>query len=112
MTGPQGGGGSFNFTDAIEAHVEYLAWLLSTMRDKGLGIVDVREDAEQSYSEHCRDADIATAPLRDCLSYYNGHGDAEPGSLSYYGGNQWHRIRKRAQENLEPYLFEPVAASR
>ena len=110
VTGPQGGGGSFNFTDAIESHVDYLAWLLTTMRDRGVSIVDVAEDAEQSYTQHCRDADIATAPLRDCLSYYNGHGDAEPGSLSYYGGNQWHRIRKRAQENLEPYLFESASA--
>ena len=35
---------------------------------------------------HCRQVDIATAPLRDCISYYNGEGGAEPGSLAYYGG--------------------------
>ncbi|MEI7992520.1 MAG: NAD(P)/FAD-dependent oxidoreductase [Actinomycetota bacterium] len=108
MTGPQGGGGTFNFTDAIEAHVSYAVWMLTTMRDRELSTVDVTEESEERYAEHCRDADIATAPLRDCLSYYNGHGDAEPGSLSYYGGNQWHRIRKSAQESLDPYLFEPL----
>jgi cyclohexanone monooxygenase len=105
VTGPQGGGGSFNFTDAIDAHADYLAWLLTTMRDKGLEVVDVNKDIEEDYSEHCRQADIATAPLRDCLSYYNGHGEAEPGSLAYYGGRRWHTYRMEAQETLAPFNF-------
>ncbi len=105
VTGPQGGGGSFNFTDAIEQHVEYIAWLLATMRDRGVNVVDVREEPEIAYAQHCREADSASAKLRDCLSYYNGHGDAEPGSLAYYGGSAWHRWRNRAQETLEPYVF-------
>jgi hypothetical protein len=54
-------------------------------------------------------ADIATAPLRDCLSYYNGHGDAEPGSLAYYGGGYWHKWRERAQRTLEPFEFGRAA---
>jgi hypothetical protein len=96
--GPQGGGGTFNFTDAIEAHVSYAVWMLTTMRDRGLSTVDVTEDSEERYAEHCRDADIATAPLRDCLSYYNGEGNAEPGSLAYYGGPKaWHDRRIAAQ---------------
>jgi cyclohexanone monooxygenase len=105
VTGPQGGGGSFNFTDAIDAHADYIVWMLDTMRARGAQVVDVHEDDEIRYAEHCRKADIATAPLRDCLSYYNGHGDAEPGSLAYYGGNQWHKFRARAQASLEPYDF-------
>jgi len=105
VTGPQGGGGSFNFTDAIDAHADYLAWLLSTMRDRGLEIVDVRKEDEEGYAEHCRMADIATAPLRDCLSYYNGHGEAEPGSLAYYGGRRWNTYKDEAQASLGPYLF-------
>jgi len=44
--------------------------------------------------------------LRDCITYYNGHGEAEPGSLAYYGGGRWHKIRERAQASLEPYKFE------
>ena len=79
--------------------------MLSKMRDEGHSVVDITEQAEMNYSEHCREADIATAPLRDCLSYYNGHGDAEPGSLAYYGGGNWHKFRVRAQEDLEPYVF-------
>jgi cyclohexanone monooxygenase len=106
VSGPQGGGGSFNFTDAIDAHADYIAWMLDTMRARGARVVDVREEDEIAYAEHCRKADIATAPLRDCLSYYNGHGDAEPGSLAYYGGNRWHRYRVEAQGTLAPYLFE------
>jgi cyclohexanone monooxygenase len=106
VAGPQGGGGSFNFTDAIEAHSEYLVWLLSTMRERGATIVDIKTEAEDAYAEHCRQADIATSPLRDCLTYYNGEGNAEPGSLAYYGGGRWHRFRTKAQATLEPYLFE------
>ena len=82
--------------------------MLTTMRDQGLDIVDVKEEPELEYAQHCRDADIATAPLRDCISYYNGHGEAEPGSLAYYGGRRWHTFREHAQETLEPYLFSSV----
>ncbi|MGA2411668.1 MAG: hypothetical protein ABSG46_14945, partial [Candidatus Binataceae bacterium] len=76
------------------------------MRDRGARIVDVRKDMEEAYAEHCREVDIATAPLRDCISYYNGEGNAEPGSLAYYGGGKWHKHRIQAQSALEPYLFE------
>jgi cation diffusion facilitator CzcD-associated flavoprotein CzcO len=105
VTGPQGGGGSFNFTDAIDAHCDYIVWMLRTLREGGHDTVDVRPEPEEDYAEHCRVADLSTAPLRDCLSYYNGHGDAPPGSLAYYGGNRWHSIRRQAQETLDPYVF-------
>ena len=108
VTGPQGGGGSFNFTDAITEHADYVVWMLSTMRDKRVDIVDVEKEPEEAYAEHCRRADISTAPLRDCISYYNGHGDAEPGSLAYYGGGKWHKWRRDAQETLAPYSFGRV----
>ena len=107
VSGPQGGGGSFNFTNAIEEHGDYVVWMLKTMRDRGAAVVDIKEEPEKAYAEHCRVADIVTRPLRDCLSYYNGHGDAEPGSLAYYGGGRWHKFRAKAQETLEPYIFEP-----
>jgi cyclohexanone monooxygenase len=105
LTGPQGGGGSFNFTDAIDAHGDYVVWMLSTLRDRGKHIVDVHDQPQEDYAAHCRQVDIMSAPLRDCLSYYNGHGNAEPGSLAYYGGGRWHKYRLAAQDTLEPYLF-------
>jgi len=108
VSGPQGGGGSFNFTDAIDTHADYIVWMLETLRDRGDNVIDVKAEPEAKYAEHCAAADIATAPLRDCLSYYNGHGDAEPGSLAYYGGGYWHKWRRRAQETLEPYEFSRV----
>jgi len=108
ISGPQGGGGSFNFTDAIDTHADYTVWMLSLMRDSGHAVVDITEEAEIDYARHCREADMATAPLRDCISYYNGEGTAEPGSLAYYGGGRWHKRRIAAQESLEPYLFDPV----
>ena len=106
VSGPQGGGGSFNFTNAIEEHVDYVLWMLTTMRERGATKVDVRAEPEEEYAEHCRQADSMTAPLRDCITYYNGHGEAEPGSLAYYGGGQWHKFRERAQNTLEPYIFD------
>ncbi len=106
VSGPQGGGGSFNFTDAIDQHGDYIVWMLTSMREAGHRVVDIVRGAEEEYAEHCRKADISTAPLRDCLSYYNGHGDAEPGSLAYYGGGNWHKYRKAAQSTLEPFVFE------
>ena len=105
MTGPQGGGGSFNFTNAIEEHGDYIVWMLQTMRERGASTVDIRKEDEDAYAKHCRDADVASRPLRDCVSYYNGHGEAEPGSLAYYGGGQWHKYRIAAQGSLDPYLF-------
>ena len=73
-------------------------------------VVDVEVEAEDAYAEHCRQSDTATAPLRDCLSYYNDHGNAEPGSLAYYGGRAWHRWRQQAQESMTPYTFQDVPA--
>src|SRR6202790_94495 len=70
MSGPQGGGGQFNFTRGIEAHTDYVVWMLKTMQARGASIVDIRQEPEIAYAEHCREADIRTAPLRDCLSYY------------------------------------------
>jgi len=107
MSGPQGGGGQFNFIVGLEGHTDYVVWMLQTLRARDAGIVDIKQEPEIAYAAHCREADIRTAPLRDCLSYYNGDGSAEPGSLAYYGGPQkWHALRRAAQESLEPYLFQ------
>jgi|SRR6516165_1610824 hypothetical protein len=106
VTGPQGGGGSFNITDVIYTHGDYLIWMMQTMRERDASVVDVRKELEDKYAEHCSDADIATAPLGDCISYYNGEGKAASGSLAYYGGRQWDKYRIEAQSSLEPYVFE------
>ncbi|MSO91494.1 MAG: NAD(P)/FAD-dependent oxidoreductase [Acetobacteraceae bacterium] len=107
MSGPQSGGGQFNFTRGVEGHTDYVVWMLQTLRARGTGIVDIKKEPEIAYAEHCREADLRTRPLRDCLSYYNGDGSAEPGSLAYYGGpRKWHELRTIAQETLEPYVFQ------
>ena len=49
-------------------------------------MVDVEAEPRPTPSTAARST--ATAPLRDCLSYYNDHGNAEPGSLAYYGGRR------------------------
>ena len=58
--------GTFNFTDAIEEHTDYVAWLLSTMRELGHGVVDIRKEDEDRWAQICADSDLATAPLRVC----------------------------------------------
>ena len=106
ISGPQGGGGQFNFTRVIDAHADYVVWMLEKLEERGAETVDIKQDAENAYAEHCREADINTQPLRDCISYYNGHGDGEPGSLAYYGGaKKWHEKRQEAQESMEAYVF-------
>ena len=76
---PAGGGGSFNFLDTIDEHSDYVVWMLQTMRDGGHHVVDVREDDEERWAQHCAEADLATAPLRDCLSNFNRYGQAATG---------------------------------
>ncbi len=111
MSGPQGGGGQFNFTRGIESHTDYVVWMLTTLRERGGGIVDIKKEPEIEYAEHCRQADINTQPFRDCVSYYNGEGKAEPGSLAYYGGPQkWHERRAAAQESMDAFVFAPAPA--
>ena len=111
LSGPQSGGGQFNFTRTMEGQTDYVVWLMTTMRDRGANMVDVRKESELAYADHCRDADIKSRPLRDCLSYYNGDGNAQPGSLAYYGGpRKWHEIRMQAQESLEPYVLSAIPA--
>ena len=111
VTGPQGGGGSFNFTDTINAHGDYILWMLETMREKKSDVVDITEESEIEYAAHCRKVDEDSAYLRDCVSYYDHDGKAEPGSLLYYGGGKWHKIRVGAQETLEPYIFSSASGN-
>ena len=110
VSGPQGGGGQFNFVRTLEAHSDYVVWMLKTLREKGADIVDIKKEPENTYAEHCRDADTITRPLRDCISYYNGHGEGEPGSLAYYGGAaKWHEWREAAQSSLDAFVFSKSA---
>lgn len=106
MNGPQGGGGQFNFTRVAEMHAHYVVWAIEEVARRNARTMDVTRDAEDTYAEHCADMDRLSAPLRDCVSYYNGEGKARPGSLAYYGGGErWHQRRKAAQETMAPYVF-------
>ncbi len=106
IAGPQGTGGTFNFIDAIEDHTEYVTSLLAKMRELGRCVVDIRPQDEAHWAQLCAQADLATAPLRDCLTNFNGYGRAAPGSLGYYGGKKaLARLRAWAEDSLEPYRF-------
>jgi hypothetical protein len=80
---------------------------LQTVEASGATTIDVTPDAEDEYARHCAEMDLLSAPLRDCLSYYNGDGKAKPGSLAYYGGGKrWHERREAAQKSMSPYRLE------
>lgn len=107
IMGPQSGGYGFNLMDGIYTQTDHVLWTLNTMKEQGYGVVDVAPDAEKAYVEHCARMDIATLPLRDCLSYYNGYGNAKPGSLGYYGGpEQYNKIKHEAEVSKEGFVFE------
>ncbi len=107
MNGPQGGGGQFNFTRVSEMHASYVVWAVQTVKESGARMIDVTREAEADYARHCAEMDLLSAPLRDCISYYNGDGQAKPGSLAYYGGGQrWHERRVAAQKSMAPYVLE------
>lgn len=105
VAGPQGTGGSFNFTDAIEEHSEYVVDLLTQMKAKGYRVVDVRKADEDAFAEHCVEADIASAALRDCVGNFNGYGRAQRGSLGYFGGRKAAKVRAEALDTLDPFVF-------
>ena len=106
MNGPQGGGGQFNFTRVSEMHAHYVVWAIQEVKNRGARSIDVTREAEDDYAQHCAEMDLLSAPLRDCISYYNGDGRARPGSLAYYGGGErWHKRRMAAQETMQPYVF-------
>ena len=103
VAGPQGTGGSFNFTDAIEEHSDYIVKLLTKMRDEGIDVIDVNKLDEDRFAEHCIKADEASAPLRDCIGNFTGYGHGEAGGLAYYGGKKAAKLREHALETLEPF---------
>jgi len=105
LNGPQGGGGSFNFTTGAENHALYAVWMLKHMRETGATVVDIKPEAENEFVHHCAVVDTDTKPLRDCISYYNAEGTAKPGSLAYYGGDAWGERVRDAQRTLQPYVF-------
>ena len=104
VAGPQGGGGSFNFTETLVEHADYVVWMLSLMREKNVASVDVTPAAETAYAKHCADADTASAIFRDCFSYFNTNGAAAPGALAYYG-TEYAKRTEHAKRTLEGFVF-------
>ena len=107
VAGPQGGGGSFNFTDAIDDHSDYIVWMLETMREQGHRVVDVQQGRRGASGRST--APRPTWPPRRCGTASRtttATARPKPGCLAYYGGGQWHKWRIKAQETLEPYAFQ------
>ena len=58
VSGPQGGGGSFNFTNAIEEHGSGLDAQHDARQRRR--VVDVKSEPEEEYAAHCRQVDELT----------------------------------------------------
>merc|ERR1719487_1012046 len=109
ISGPQGGGGA-NFSILAEEQGDYMQFLLDHMRKTKRDVVDITKESEEEWAAHCADADIRTAPMRNCVTYYNGEGTAKPGTLAYYG-TQWGRRVGAMKKELSGgsdgnYVFE------
>ncbi|MBC8475789.1 MAG: NAD(P)-binding domain-containing protein [Gammaproteobacteria bacterium] len=50
VSGRQGGCGSFNFTNAIEGHGDYIGWMLETMQDEWASGAGIKQESEDSYA--------------------------------------------------------------
>ena len=111
MTGPQGGGGSFNFTDAIDTHTDYVVWMLKTMREQGTGIVDVRKEPEDAYAEHCREADIRTRRCATASRTTTATATRSRAASPTTGGRKsGMSFASQPRRTLEPYVFDTVPA--
>ena len=76
--------------------MELYCWMLDLVRASRRGRCGCR--ARQRYAEHCRVADEQTRPL-NCVTYCNGHGEAEAGSLAYMaedGGTRLESVPRQA----------------
>ena len=110
VTGPQGGGGSFNFTDAIDTHGDYVTWMLTTMRDERPRHRRRRRRRRRRRTPSTA-ASPTSAPPRCATASRTTTATArpQPGSLAYYGGGNWHKFRIAAQDTREPYVFGHVS---
>ena len=54
-----------------EEQGDYIQWLLQHMREKNLDVVDVKKQSEEDWAQHCAEADIATAAMRDCTRIFD-----------------------------------------
>lgn len=108
ISGPQAGAtGGFNFTVGAESHGEYTMNMIEYMRENKLDVCDADAEAENAWVDHCAEADLSSAALRDCLTYYNGEGTAKPGSLAYYG-SLWARQAKAMETGLKAGGWEAL----
>ena len=75
MSGPQGGGGQFNFIVGLESHTDYVTWMLEEMRERGACVVDVKKDPEVGYASHCKEVGLMSSQkIHDRTRCRNGFG--------------------------------------
>ena len=109
VTGPQGGGGSFNFTDAIDAHGDYVVWMLSTMRDRRRATSSTSSRSRRTSTPST--APRPTSPPRRCATASRtttATARPSPAASPTTAAAAGTSGACEAQETLEPYVFGAV----
>jgi hypothetical protein len=110
MSGPQGGGGQFNFIRGLEGHTDYVVWMLSTMRERGARVVDIRKEPRWPTPSTAREADSSPGPCatacRTTTATATRNRAASPTTAVR---KKWHELRAAAQASLTAYVFEYAA---
>jgi hypothetical protein len=114
MSGPQGGGGQFNFIRGLESHTDYVVWMLSTLRERGAACRRYPQGAGSGLRRALpRRRHLVPGRCATACRTTTARATPQPGSLAYYGGpKKWHELRAAAQASLDPYVFETAAAEK
>ena len=112
VTGPQGGGGSFNFTDAIDSHGDYVVWMLSD--DARPGRASRRRRPGAGGAPTPSTAAWPTSPPRRCATASRtttATATPRPAASPTTAAATGTSGASQAQETMEPYVFGPVDES-
>ncbi|MGG0177197.1 flavin-containing monooxygenase [Gottfriedia acidiceleris] len=87
ITGPESPAAISNMAVSIEQHVEWIADCIEYLRKNEIETIEAKEDAENAWSNHCREVAEATL-FTKTDSWYNGANiEGKPrGFLIYLGG--------------------------
>ena len=72
MSGPQGGGGPFNFIMGLESHTAYVVWMLSEMRSRWARFVAILKAPEDAYAQSLPSGELPGHRLAPFPYYHNG----------------------------------------
>jgi acyl carrier protein len=108
-TGPNAGTGHTSLLVMIEAQINYIIDCLRVMANRGLGVVEVRHDAQRAFAERVQEAMAHTVwTTGGCSSYYL---DATGRNTTLWPGPTWTFHQQTSRFDVEPYRVFPITES-